>query len=122
LKLYRAAWLLCALLLAITSGFATTIPQTTQRTPTETMRDFYRMMREKQYREAFGISIYRQAIEGLSAQEYDDLKPDFDKMAVAVSEKIPEKVDITGEQISGDAATVFVKVIDGDGKEKIEPA
>jgi hypothetical protein len=86
------------------------------------MRDFYRMMREKQYREAFGISIYRQAIEGLSAQEYDDLKPDFDKMAVAVSEKIPEKVDITGEQISGDAATVFVKVIDGDGKEKIEPA
>jgi hypothetical protein len=94
----------------------------TARTPTETMREFYRMMREKKYREAFGISIYRAAIEGLSAQEYDDLKPDFDKMAVAVSEKIPEKVDITGEQISGDAATVFVKVLDADGKEKIEPA
>ena len=92
------------------------------RTPTETMREFYRMMREKKYREAFGISIYRQAIEGLSAQEYEDLKPDFDKMAVAVSERIPEKVDITGEQISGDAATVFVKVVDADGKEKIEPA
>jgi len=86
------------------------------------MREFYRMMREKKYREAFGISIYRAAIEGLSAQEYDDLKPDFDKMAVAVSEKIPEKVDITGEQISGDAATVFVKVVDADGKERVEPA
>src|SRR5215213_11268221 len=94
----------------------------TPRTPTETMRDFYRMMREKKYREAFGISIYREAIEGLSSQEYEDLKPDFDKMAAAVSEKIPEKVDITGEQISGDAATVFVKVIDTDGKERVEPA
>ena len=86
------------------------------------MREFYRMMREKKFREAFGITIYRAAIEGLSTQEFDDLKPDFDKMALAVSEKIPEKVDITGEQISGDAATVFVKVVDADGKEKIEPA
>ena len=67
------------------------------------MRDFYRMMREKKFREAFGMSIYRPAIEGLSAQEFEDLRPDFDKMAIAVSEKIPEKVDITGEQISGDA-------------------
>jgi len=94
----------------------------TPRTPTETMREFYRMMREKKYREAFGISIYRQALEGLSTQEYDDLKPDFDKMAAAVSERIPEKVEITGEQISGDAATVFVKVIDADGKQTVEPA
>src|ERR1041384_935600 len=111
-----STFLLVALLLSSTA-FAPT-----PRTPTETMREFYRMMREKKYREAFGISIYRAAIEGLSAQEYDDLKPDFDKMAVAVSEKIPEKVDITGEQISGDAATVFVKVVDADGKERVEPA
>ena len=109
----------CVLLLAVAMpGLA----QSTQRTPTETMREFYRMMREKKYREAFGISIYRQAIEGLSTQEYEDLKPDFDRMAIAVSERIPEKVDITGEQISGDAATVFVKVVDADGKEKVEPA
>ena len=86
------------------------------------MRDFYRLMREKKYREAFGISIYRPAIEGLSTDEFNDLKMDFDKMATAVSEKIPDKVDITGEQISGDVATVFVKVVDADGKERIEPA
>ena len=98
------------------------VPAQTPRTPTETMREFYRMMREKKYREAFGISIYRQALEGLSTQEYDDLKPDFDKMAAAVSERIPEKVEITGEQISGDAATVFVKVVDADGKQTVEPA
>lgn len=114
--------LLCALLIAITTGSAATPAQTTQRTPTETVREFYRMLREKKYREAFGISIYRQAIEGLSPQEYEDLKPDLDRMAMAVSEKIPEKVDITGEQISGDAATVFVKVVGADGKEKVEPA
>ena len=108
--------------LLVTILFAPSVLAQTPRTPTETMRDFYRMMREKKFREAFGISIYRQAIEGLSTQEYEDLKPDFDKMALAVSEKIPEKVDITGEQISGDAATVFVKVFDAEGKEKIEPA
>jgi hypothetical protein len=101
---------------------STSIAQSPQRSPTDTMRDFYRMMREKKYREAFAISIYRPAIEGLSTEEYNDLKTDFDKMAIAVSEKIPEKVDITGEQISGDVATVFVKVVDADGKEKVEPA
>ena len=91
-------------------------------TPTETMREFYRMMREKKFREAFAISIYRPALEGLSTQEFEELRPDFEKMAAAVSEKIPEKIDITGEQISGDVATVFVKVLDADGKERIEPA
>jgi hypothetical protein len=101
---------------------STAFAQTTQLTPTETMRAFYRMMREKKFREAFGISIYRPAIEGLSTQEYEELRPDFEKMAIAVSEKIPEKIDISGEQISGDLATVFVKVVDADGKERIEPA
>lgn len=109
------------LLIVMWSSFSTALAQT-PRTPTETMREFYRMLREKKYREAFGISIYRQAIEGLSTQEYEDLKPDFDRMAIAISERIPDKVDITGEQISGDSATVFVKVVDADGKEKIEPA
>ncbi|HEX3250683.1 MAG TPA: hypothetical protein VHS05_14730 [Pyrinomonadaceae bacterium] len=109
-----------AILLSIALVFGSV--QTTPRTPTETMREFYRLMREKKFREAFGMSIYRPAIEGLSAQEFDDLRPDFEKMAVAVSEKIPATVDITGEQISGDVATVFVKVVDADGKEKVESA
>ncbi len=99
-----------------------TFAQTTPRSPTETMREFYRMMREKKFREAFGMSIYRPALEGLSTQEFEDLRPDFEKMAAAVSEKIPEQIDVTGEQISGDMATVFVKVLDADGKEKVEPA
>jgi hypothetical protein len=80
------------------------------------------MLREKKFREAFMMSIYRSAIETLSAQEFEELRPDFEKMALAVSEKIPAKIDVSGEQVSGDAATVFVKVLDADGKEKIEPA
>ena len=107
---------------AILLSLSLLFTQTTPRTPTDTMREFYRLMREKKFREAFGMSIYRPAIEGLSAQEFEDLRPDFEKMAIAVSEKIPDKVDISGEQISGDAATVFIRVVDADGKEKIEPA
>ena len=114
----RVPTLCCALLIATFTGVA----QSQQRSPTDTTRDFYRLMREKKYREAFAISIYRQAIEGLSTDEFNDLKTDFDRMAIAISEKIPEKIDITGEQISGDAATVFLKVVDADGKEKVEPA
>lgn len=116
----RTSTLFVALLIAIFAASSTALAQ--QRTPIETMREFYRMMREKKFREAFGMSIYRPAIEGLSPQEYEELRPDFERMAIAVSERIPEKVDITGEQISGDAATVFVKVLDADGKEKVEPA
>ncbi len=53
------------LLLTIFLFASTSIAQSPQRSPTDTMRDFYRMMREKKYREAFAISIYRPAIEGL---------------------------------------------------------
>ena len=110
--------MITAIFLSISLLFVQTAP----RTPTDTLRDFYQLMRDKKFREAFNLSIYRPAIEGLSAQEFEDLRPDFEKMAVAVSEKIPDKIDISGEQISGDVATVFVKVVDADGKEKIEPA
>jgi hypothetical protein len=103
------------------SSFAA-IAQTPQRSPSDTVRDFYRLLREKKFREAFGISIYRPAIEALTSQEFEELRPDFEKMSLAVVERIPEKLSITGEQISGDVATVFVNVLDADAKEKVEPA
>ena len=101
---------------------ATTFAQGPVRSPSDTVREFYKAMREKKFREAFGLSIYKPAIESLKPQEFEDLRPDFEKMAAAVSQKIPENLEITGEQISGDEATVFVKVLDSEGKEKIEPA
>ncbi len=80
------------------------------RTPTETVREFYKLMRESRFREAFALSIYKPAVEGLSEQELNELRPDFEKMGSA----IPEKIEVSGEQISGDTATVFVKIADAD--------
>lgn len=114
--------LACALIVATTGAWSTALAQNPQRTPTEVTRAFYTMMREKKYREAFAMSIYQPAMEGLSAQEFEDLRPDFDKMAQALVERLPAAIDVSGEQISGDLATVFVKVLDAAGKEKIEPA
>jgi len=112
----------CLLLLIALTAAPTVLGQNTPKSPTETVRLFYQLMREKKFREAFALSIYRSALEGLSTKEFEDLRPDFEKMAVVVSEKIPAQIDVSGEQISGDQATVFVKVIDADGKETVEPA
>ena len=114
--------LLCLLIVVASGVWSTAVAQNPPRTPTETTRAFYTMMREKKYREAFAMSIYQPAMDGLSAQDFEELRPDFDKMAVAIAEKLPANIDVSGEQISGDLATVFVKVIDADGKEKVEPA
>jgi hypothetical protein len=97
---------------------AATVAQTPPRSPSDTVREFYRTMRERKFREAFALSIYKPAIDPLTPAEFDDLRSDFEKMAAA----IPEKVQLTGEQISGDAATVFVKVKEADaGAEQAEP-
>ena len=91
--------------------------QNPSRSPSDTVREFYKAMREKRFREAFDMSIYKPAIDGLTPEEVNDLRPDFDAMAAA----IPEKVDLTGEQISGDEATVFVKVKDTETGGQTEP-
>lgn len=76
------------------------------RTPSETVREFYKAMRERRFREAFALSIYKPAIEGLTAEEFEELRPEFEKIAAAV----PEGIEISGEQISGDSAAVFARV------------
>jgi hypothetical protein len=86
----------------------TTSPQTTSqaRTPLQTVSEFYKALRERRFREAFALSIYKPAIESLSAEEFAELQPEFEKLAAAV----PEKIEYGGEQISGDTATVFARV------------
>ena len=78
------------------------------QTPSEVVREFYRAMREKRLREALSMSIYRPAIEALSAQEFDELRPDFERLAADV----PASIEISGEQVSGNVATVFLKTMD----------
>lgn len=85
--------------------------------PSDTVREFYKAMRERRFREAFSMSIYKPAIEPLKPQEFAELLPDFEKVAAV----IPEQVNIGGEQVSGEIATVFVKVKEGDAPEKAEP-
>jgi hypothetical protein len=87
---------------------AAAFAQTPPRSPSDTVLEFYKAMREKRFHEAFAVSIYKMAIEGLKPEELEDLRPDFDNMAAA----IPDKVELTGEQISGNSATVFVRVPD----------
>lgn len=91
--------------------------QTQPLSPSDTVRSFYKLMREKKFREAFALSIYRPAIDPLTPAEFGDLQLDFEKMAGA----IPAQVNITGEQISGEIATVFVKVKDEASKDSAEP-
>lgn len=91
--------------------------QTPIRSPSDTVREFYKAMREKRFREAFALSIYRPAIDPLKPQEFEDLRPDFEKMAVI----LPDQVNVGGEQISGDLATVFLKIKEADKPEQLEP-
>ena len=111
--------LICAALamLAMLAATSVAIGQN-QLSPTDTVRAFYKTMRERKFKEAFAMSIYKPAVDPLNAKELEDLRPDFERMAAA----IPVTVDLTGETISGDMATVFVRVKEtAETVEKAEP-
>ena len=76
------------------------------RTPSDVVREFYKAMREHRFKEAFVLTIYKSAIDGLNAEEMELLRPGFEEKAAA----IPAAIEIAGEQISGNNATVFVRV------------
>src|SRR5947209_9600046 len=73
--------------------------------PSRVVLDFYQALRERKFREAFAMSIYKPAVDSLSAQEFDEMRPEFEKMAAAVL----EQVELHGEQVSGGEATVFAR-------------
>ena len=102
----RPAFLSVTLVAVSLFGACASAAGQTPRTPSDTVREFYKAMREHRFKEAWALTIYKPAVESLTAEEMEDLRPDFeDKAAV-----IPDPVEIAGEQISGDQATVFVKV------------
>src|SRR5215472_11648599 len=109
-RLIALSALIPAILLGLIISVALISAEAQARTPSDTVREFYKAMREKRFREAFDMSIYKPAIDGLKPQQFEDLRGDFEKMSQAV----PDKIDITGEQISGDQATVFLKVPHAD--------
>ncbi|MBI4853960.1 MAG: hypothetical protein HY819_19355 [Acidobacteria bacterium] len=76
--------------------------------PIDTVKEFYRLLREKKYLEGFRLSVYRDAIEPLTAEELKELEPDFE----ATFSRIPETVKAVGSQSTGALATVFIKSTD----------
>lgn len=76
--------------------------------PTGTVQSFYKAMRERRFRDALMMTNLRPAVETLSQQELADLAPDFEPMA----SQVPEKIETSGEQVSGNSASVFVKAND----------
>ncbi len=84
-------------------------PTTTKSdSPTSTVQEFYKAMRERRFRDALMMTNLSSAVEKLSAAEMADLTPDFEPMA----SRVPEKIEINGEQISSNLASVFVKAND----------
>jgi hypothetical protein len=102
----RSGLLSIALLAAFCVGASDVSAQTTQRTPADVVREFYKAMREHRFKDAWSMTIYKQAVEGLTADEMEDLRPTFEEQAAHV----PDQVEITGEQIEGNLAKVFVKL------------
>lgn len=86
--------------------------------PADTVRAFYTKLREKKYREAFFLTNMRPAIEGLTDDELKELQVDFEN----ISNQVPTELEINGEIISGEKATVTANLPDGAGKpKKIQP-
>jgi hypothetical protein len=84
----------------------------TPNSPAETVRAFYAKLREGKFREAIHLTNLRPAIEGLTDDELKEFSVDF----AAIAKLVPPEIEINGEIISGDVATVTAK-LPGDDDE-----
>jgi hypothetical protein len=70
--------------------------------PADTVRVFYKHLREKRFREAIFLTNLRPAFEGLTDSELKDFALDF----AALAGQVPAEIQINGEIVSGENATV----------------
>jgi hypothetical protein len=70
--------------------------------PADTVRAFYKYLREKRFREAVFLTNLRPAVEGLTESELKEFSLDFETIAG----RVPAEIEINGEIVSGDHATV----------------
>ncbi|MEP6944899.1 MAG: hypothetical protein ABJA02_03210 [Acidobacteriota bacterium] len=85
--------------------------------PADTVRAFYQLLRENKFRDAIFLTNLRPAIEGLTATELADFSLDF----AALAGEVPAQIEINGEIISGDNATVTANFpADEDGKKETQ--
>jgi hypothetical protein len=86
--------------------------------PADTVRAFYKLLKDKKFREAIFLTNLRPAIEGLTDMEMKDFALDFE----AIAGQVPAEIEINGEIITGDAATVTVNLPSSDSdKKEIQP-
>jgi hypothetical protein len=81
-----------------------------ENSPADTVRVFYKSLREKRVRQAMYLTNMRPAMEGLTDTELKEFQVDFDDLAT----RIPNQVEINGEIISGDTAIVTANLPDED--------
>jgi hypothetical protein len=85
------------------------------RSPSDVVREFYKAMREHRFKDAWALSVYKPAIDGLAADEMEDLRPFFEAQAAP----IPEQIQIDSEKISGNTAQVFVRLPAADASPQL---
>lgn len=83
--------------------------------PADTIRVFYKNLRERKFREAIFLTNLRPAVEGLTETELKEFQVDFE----AIARGVPADVEINGEIVSGERATVTAK-LPGDDADKRE--
>ncbi len=85
--------------------------------PADTVRLFYAKLREKKFREALFLTNLRPAVESLTDAELKDFSLDFE----AIAGDVPAEIQINGEIISGDTATVTANFPDAEtGKSEVQ--
>jgi hypothetical protein len=82
--------------------------------PADTVRVFYKLLREKKFREAMFLTNLRPAIESLTDNELKEFSMDFE----ALAGQVPAEIEINGEIITGDQATVTANLPNDDGDKK----
>lgn len=86
-----------------TAPVFTTAQTAQQASPKQIVQDFYKDLREQKFREALMRTNWRIAVESFTPEESEELRRNFSHLADQAN------VEITGEQLSGAAASVFVK-------------
>jgi hypothetical protein len=90
----------------------------TEGGPADTVRVFYQKLRERKFREAIFMTNLRPAVEGLTDAELQSFSLDFEQLAG----QVPAQLEINGEIITGDSATVTVNIPNPDtGKIELQP-
>src|SRR5256885_171147 len=70
----------------LTASFV--LAQTTPRSPSDVVREFYKALHERRFKEAWSLTIYKPAVQDLSAEEMEDLRAGFEEEAVRSPEQV----------------------------------